>query len=276
MSLSIASNIAALMSSHNLGNTNKSLESTLGRISSGLRITSAADDAAGSGVATNLETEGMSLRQAMRNTNDAISILETAEAAASEISDMLIRTTELFVQSASETLDQDEREYLVDEYIQIRAEVDRIAADLEFNGISLNNSSLDAQVGTQDGADYQISLVIGDMTTGGLFMPGELRLDDVLLAQQTLSGAVKSLDTSADALQQLRSDIGATLNRLESSLNHNQAYSLALEQARSSIEDADMATETSQLSKLQIMQQAGVASLAQAKNINRSVLGLLS
>jgi len=276
MSISIANNIAALMSSHELGKTNDRLQTTLGRISSGLRITSASDDAAGSGVATNLETEGISLRQAMRNTNDAISILETAEAAASEISDMIIRTTELFVQSASETLDQDERDYLVDEYIQIRAEIDRIANDLEFNGISLNNSSLEAQVGTQDGADYQISLVIGDMTTSGLFMPGELRLEDISLAQQTLSGAVKSLDTSADTLNQFRSDIGATLNRLESSLNHNQAYSLALEQARSSIEDADLATETSQLSKLQIMQQAGVASLAQAKNINQSVLGLLS
>jgi flagellin len=276
MSLNIASNRAALSATHSLGRTNRSIGSTLGRISSGLRIASAQDDAAGSGVATNLKTEAISVRQAMRNTNDAISILETADAAASEISDMLIRTTELFMASASETLGQDERDYLVDEYVEIRAEIDRISSELEFNGISLNNTTLEAQVGVRKGSDYQISLVIGNMTTGGLFMPGDLRLADVDLAQQTLSGAFKSLDTSADTLNQIRSDIGAALNRLETSLNHNQTYSLALDQARSSIEDADMAAETSQLSKLQIMQQAGVASLAQAKNMNQSVIGLLS
>ncbi len=249
---------------------------TLKRLSSGLRITSAADDAAGNGVATNLETENRSLRQAMRNTNDAISILQTADAAAAEIGDLILRVHELFTAGASETLDDQERGYLVDEFIEIREEIDRIADGIEFNGISLNNTSLDAQVGTGDGTDYQITLTIGDMTPDtGLNVPGSARLASATLAQQTLSGSVKSLDLATDQLNDIRSSIGATMNRLEAALSHNQAYSLALETAQSSIRDADYAHETAQLSKLQIMQQAGVASLAQAKNIHQSAIGLL-
>jgi flagellin len=275
VALSIANNIVSMMASNRLSETNQHLGATLERISSGLRISSVARDAAGAGVATNFETERMSVRQSMRNTNDAISILQTAEHGASLISEKIIRTTELFVASASETLDQEERNYLVDEYVQIRAEIDRVSSELEFNGISLNNTTLDAQVGAQNGADYEIGLEIGDLSTGGLNMPGEHRLEDSALAQQTLSGAVKSLDLSTDNLNKIRSTIGATVNRLEASLNHNQAYSLALAHAQSTIEDADLAAESAQLSKLQIMQQAGVASLAQAKNMNRAVIGLL-
>lgn len=276
MPMTVASNVTSMMAAGRLAGTNRSLQSTLAHISSGKRLYSAADDAAGIGVATNLKTEGISLRQAMRNTNDAISILQTADSAASEISNLVMRSHELFTASASETLDQDERDYLVDEYVHIRDEIDRITSNLEFGGVLLNNTSLDAQVGTFSGADYQIELVIGNMNNSGLNMPGEIRLQDQVLARETLSGAVKSLDLATDNLNEIRSVIGATMNRLESSLSHNQTYSLALDQARSTIEDADMAAETSQLSKLQIMQQAGVASLAQAKNMNQSVMGLLS
>ena len=277
MPMTIASNVTALVAGGNLDQTNKAMQANLMRISSGRRISSAGDDAAGLGVSTNLETENSSIYQAMRNTNDAISMLQTADAAAEEIGDILYRYHEIFVAGASETLDQDEREYLKDEYTVLRAEVDRIVDNLEFNGISLNNVTLDAQVGVFDNADYRIELEIGDMSAdAGLLMAGIHKLDSAAAAQGVLSGAIKSVDDATDNLNSIRSVIGAGLNRLDSALNHNQTYSLALEQARSSIEDADMAAETSQMSKLQIMQQAGVASLSQAKNINQSVLSLLN
>ena len=276
MPLTVASNMTALMAGGNLDRTNKALQANLLHISSGRRIYSASDDAAGLGVATNLETENSSIYQAMRNTNDAISILQTADAAAEEIGDILYRYHEIFVAGASETLDQDEREYLKDEYTVLRAEVDRIVDNLEFNGISLNNTTIEAQVGVLDDGDYRIELEIGDMSAdAGLLMAGAHKLDSAAEAQGVLSGAIKSVDDATDNLNGIRSVIGASINRLESALNHNQTYSLALEQARSSIEDADLAAETSQMSKLQIMQQAGVASLAQAKNINQSVVSLL-
>ena len=277
MTLFVASNMTAMTASGHLNRTSKAMAANLAHISSGRRITSASDDAAGLGVATNLETENGSIYQSMRNTNDAISMLQTADAAAEEIGDILYRYHEIFVAGASETLDQDERDYLKDEYTHLREEVDRIVDNLEFNGISLNNITVEAQVGAFDDSDYRIELEIGDMSAdSGLLMAGIHKLDSAAAAQGVLSGAVKSVDDATENLNDIRSAIGAGLNRLESALNHNQTYSLALEQARSSIEDADMAAETSQMAKLQIMQQAGVASLAQAKNINQSVLGLLS
>jgi flagellin len=265
-----------MMAAGSLGRTNKALTQSLSRISSGLRITSAADDAAGLGVATNLETSVTSTRQAMRNTNDGISIIQTAEGAANEVTDILQRMRELAVQSSSGTLDDDERSYISDEFSELSDEVARIANVTEFNGLSLadnSNTQLDVQVGIQNATTSRITIDLGDLRATSLAVDtGNVSLANVTSAQE----AIENIDTALDSVNGYRSDFGSVQNRLDSALNNSQVNMEQLASAQSGIMDADFATETSNLTKLQIMQQAGVASLSQAKNINQSVISLLS
>jgi flagellin len=276
MGMTVRTNVAAMMASGSLGRTNKALTQSLSRISSGLRITKAADDAAGLGVATNLETSVTSTRQAMRNTNDGISIIQTAEGATNEVTDILQRMRELAVQSASETLDDDERSYISDEFAELSDEVARIANVTEFNGLSLSNNSntqLDVQVGIQNSSTSRITIDLGDLRATSLAVDtGNVSLANVTSAQE----AIDNIDTALDSVNSYRSDFGSVQNRLDSALNNSQVNMEQLASAQSSVMDADFATETSNLTKLQIMQQAGVASLSQAKNINQSVISLLS
>jgi flagellin len=272
--MSVRTNIASMMAAGQLGRTNKGLTNSLGKISSGLRINSAAEDAAGLGVATNLESQVISTRQAMRNTNDGISIIQTAESAANEVTDILQRMRELAVQSSSETLADSERSFITDEFNQLRSEVGRIASVTEFNGLSLadgTTTSISVQVGIQNASSSRISITLGDLTTSGLSI-NNLDLSSVAGAQ----GSIDTLDTALSSVNSFRSQFGAVQNRLDSALNNSQINVEALSSASSQIMDTDFATETSNLTKLQIMQQAGVASLAQAKNMNQSVISLLS
>ena len=276
MSMTVRTNVASMMAAGSLGRTNKALTQSLSRISSGPRISKAADDAAGLGVATNLETSVVSTRQAMRNTNDGISIIQTAEGAANEVTDILQRMRELAVQSSSETLDDDERSYINDEFTELSEEVSRIANVTEFNGVSLANNtstSLDVQVGIQNASTSRITIDLGDLRATSLGVAtSNVSLANVTSAQEALD----NIDTAIDSVNSYRSDFGSVQNRLDSALNNSQVYMEALSSAQSSIMDADFAEETSTLTKLQIMQQAGVASLSQAKNINQSVISLLS
>lgn len=274
--MSVRTNVASMMAAGQLSRTNNGLANSLGKISSGLRINSAAEDAAGLGVATNLENQVISTRQAMRNTNDGISIIQTAESATNEVTDILQRMRELAVQSSSETLADSERSFISDEFTQLRSEVARIAAVTEFNGISLTDgttSTLSVQVGIQNNSNSRITLTLGDLTTGS----SALNLTGLDLGSTTgAQSAIDVLDTALTSVNSFRSTFGAVQNRLDSALNNSQIYTEALSSAQSQIMDTDFATETSNLTKLQIMQQAGVASLAQAKNINQSVISLLS
>jgi flagellin len=272
--MSVRTNVASMMAAGQLSRTNKGLSSSLGKISSGVRINSAATDAAGLGVATNLESQVISTRQAMRNTNDGISIIQTAESASNEVTDILQRMRELAVQSSSETLADTERSFITDEFNQLRSEVGRIASVTEFNGIALtdgNTTQVSVQVGIQNASSSRISIQLGDLTTTGLGVT-TMAMDSVTNAQ----AAIDTIDTALTSVNTFRSRFGAVQNRLDSSLNNSQIYVEALSSASSQIMDTDFATETSNLTKLQIMQQAGVASLAQAKNVNQSVISLLS
>lgn len=272
--MSVRTNIASMMAAGQLGRTNRGLTNSLGKISSGLRINSAAEDAAGLGVATNLESQVISTRQAMRNTNDGISIIQTAESAANEVTDILQRMRELAVQSSSETLADSERSFITDEFNQLRSEVGRIASVTEFNGIALtdgNTSTISVQVGIQNASSSRIDIQLGDLTTTGL------GIDSLAMSTVTNArNAIDSIDTALSSVNGFRSQFGSVQNRLDSALNNSQVNVEALSSAASQIMDTDFATETSNLTKLQIMQQAGVASLAQAKNINQSVISLLS
>jgi len=180
---------------------------------------------------------------------------------------------ELAVQSSSGTLGNTERSFIQDEFVQLRSEVSRIAQVTEFNGIFLSNgstSSLNVQVGINSDANSQISFSLGSLTTDALGISGIL-LDTAANALSALS----ILDTALGTVNSNRSVYGAAQNRLESSLNNAGVLVEALSAANSQIIDTDFATETANLTKLQIMQQAGVAALAQAKGINQSVLSLL-
>lgn len=275
MSMTIRTNISAMMASGQLNRTTKGLSLSLSRISSGMRINKAADDAAGLGVATNLESQVISTRQAMRNTNDGISIIQTAEAASNEVTDIIQRMRELAVQSSSETLDDDERAYIQDEYLELSEEIDRIANVTAFNGVSLtnnSNTSLDVQVGIQNDATSRIAISLVDLRST------VLGVDTGVLSLASASGAqaaITALDTALDSVNSGRSTLGAVQNRLDSALNNSQIFTEAAASAESQIRDADYATETSNLTRLQIMQQAGVAALSQAKNVSQSVVSLL-
>ena len=276
MSLTVRTNLTSMMSAGQLGRTNNSLAHSLGKVSSGLRITKAADDAAGLGVATNLQAASISTTQAMRNANDGISIIQTAEGASNEVVDILQRMRELAVQSSSETLQDVERTYIQDEYNQLRSEISRIASVTEFNGINLSNNdnaSLDVQVGIENDTSSQITIQLGDLRVSALGLDtGTIELNTSASAQS----AIDFIDSALDSVNQYRSTLGSVQNRIDSALNSAQVYNENLSGAESNIRDADYATETAELTKFQIMQQAGVAALAQAKNMNQAVVSLLS
>lgn len=275
MAIVVNSNTTAMDALGHLNRTNRGLKSTFAKISSGLRINSAADDSAGLAVAENLQSEAQSLRQAQRNTHDGISVIQTAEGATTEVGDILKRMRELAVQSSSETLANSERSFIQDEFEQLTAEVDRIANVTEFNGISLGNNAntqLNVQVGIQDTSADRISIELGDLRASALKInTGSLSMATVTGAQSALA----TIDTALDSLNGYRSDYGAVQNRLESALNNLEIYQQNISSAESRIRDADFAHETAQMSKYNIMQQAGTAILSQANGISQGALRLI-
>ena len=275
MALTVNTNISSMAALGHLNRTSGNLESTFSRISSGLRINKAGDDAAGLAVAENLATEQQSLRQAARNTNDGISVIQTAEGATNEVSDILKRMRELAVQSSTETLHDDERDYIQDEYLQLSAEVDRISAVTNFNGVDLANGALgtlDVQVGIFNTGDDRIAINLGDLRATSLGIDtGNISMSSVASSQAALT----TLDTALDSINKIRSDYGAVQNRLESSLNNLHSYTENLAGAESRIRDADFAFETAQMTKYQTMQQAGIAILGQANQLTQGALRLI-
>jgi flagellin len=276
MALTVNTNTASNNAINNLNRTSRSLSRSFERISSGLRIAKAADDAAGLGVAENLDQTERAARQAMRNTNDGISLIQTAEGAASEVSSILKRMKELAVQSSSETLQTTERGYIQDEFEALSAEVERIAQVTEFGGLLLaegTNTALDVQVGVGATTNDRITLVLGDLRATILGVDtATMDMSTVTNSQTALGG----LDTALDSVNQYRSTFGSTQNRLDSALNNLEIYTENLASAESRIRDADFAFETAEMAKYQVMQQAGTSVLAQANQINQSVLSLLN
>ena len=165
MALTVNTNMASVDAINQLSSSTRKLAGSFERVASGLRINKAADDAAGLGVAENLNAAGRSARQALRNTNDGISLIQTAEGATGEVANILKRMRELAIQSASDTLDGDERQYIQDEFQELVGEVDRIAAVTEFNGVQLTNgtTTLQVQVGINNTANDRITIGMGDL-----------------------------------------------------------------------------------------------------------------
>jgi flagellin len=276
MALTVNTNLAAMRASNALNKTQAGLSHTLAKISSGLRVTKAADDAAGSAVASNLQTVARSGRQAIRNANDGISIIQTAEGATKEVLNILDRMRELAVQSASETLEDGERVYIDDEFEQLSDEVERIAQATEFNDLQLadgTKTTLSVQVGVTSGTESQLSITLGDLTVTNLLVD-TTTID--LTNATTARSAIDTIDNAIDAVNTVRAGYGAVQNRIDSSIANMTTYVESLSAAESQIMDTDYAHETSEMTKLQVMQQAGTAALAQARTINQSVISLLS
>ena len=275
MALIINHNAASGNAMNNLSKTQRSLSQAFSRISSGLRINSAADDAAGLAMSENMDSEARSLRQAQRNTHDGISVIQTAEGATQEVSDIIKRMRELATQSSSETLANTERSYIQDEFSELSKEVDRIANVTEFNGVALANgttASLNVQVGANNTADDRIAITLGNLKATQLKVDtGNISLGTAASAQSALS----TLDKALGTVNASRSKYGAVQNRLESALNNLETYTSNIASAASNIRDADFAHETAELAKFQIMQQAGVSILGQANGLNSGALRLI-
>lgn len=275
MALTVNSNLASTTAVTSLSKTSRSLQASFARVSSGLRIASAADDAAGLGVAENLSAKAQGLRQAMRNTNDGVSVIEVAESAAGEVSNILKRMRELAVQSASETLENTERGYIQTEFAELASEVDRLASVSEFNGVQLGDGSVTTiavQVGAGNTANDQISVSLGDLR--GTTLGVDIASIDMSTAANA-STALTGIDAALDTVNGYRATYGASTNRLESALRNLETYTEKIEGAESRIRDADFAYESAEMSKYQIMQQAGLAVLGQANQLNQGALRLL-
>ncbi|GEJ59173.1 flagellin N-terminal helical domain-containing protein [Anaeromyxobacter diazotrophicus] len=275
MSLSIRTNVASLDAQRNLSQTQLSLDSSLSKLSSGYRITKAGDDAAGLGISTSLDAQYKSYNQAVRNANDGLSVGQTAEAGFNEISNILTRMRELAMQASSDGVTDSQRSSMIDtERSQLSSEVDRIANSTKFNGVALLSGSattLDFHVGIgSSGTNDVIGVSSVDVTASGLSI-GSLDLS-------TKAGAVSALDTIDSALDTLstkRATFGAVGNRLQSAINAVQTFAQATAAANSRIRDVDVAQETANMTRANILAQAGVSVLAQANQMPQMALKLL-
>ena len=273
MSLRVNTNMTALNAVVNTARTQRSLSKSFERISSGLRINRAADDAAGLGVAEQFDAEKRSGAQALRNTNDGISAIQIAEGASNEISEILKRMRELAVQGSSELLVAPERNYLTDEYNELSAEIDRIVNVTEFNGVSLidgSDTAITVQVGVGSTANDTIDIDTDDLDATAL---GVNSLNYSTAANSR--AAIATIDTAMGTVNTVRAGFGAVQNRLSSAMNNLETYTTNLAAAESRIRDVDFAAETANMTKLNIMQQAGVAVLGQANQLPQGALRLI-
>lgn len=275
MPLSIQTNVSALNAQRNLQKTMGSMDSALSRLSSGYRITTAGDDAAGLGISENLRAQIRSVNQAQRNAFDGVSVLQTAEGALNEASNILIRMRELAMQSSSDGMGDTERGYLNTEFTALISEIDRIAETAEFNGVklltgSLATTGLDFQVGIRDTANDRVTVTISGATAGALSVNSL-----AVSAQGGAQSALAAIDSAIESVSDIRASLGALGNRLNSTISNLAVAGENLNAANSRIRDVDVAVETSNLTRSQILIQAGVSVLAQANAVPQVALSLL-
>lgn len=260
----INTNITALIGQNNLNKAQSAQQTSMERLSSGLRINSAKDDAAGQAIANKMTAEIRGLNQASRNANDGISLAQTAEGALNQINDNLQRIRELTVQAENDTNSTEDIASIQSEITARKDEIDRVVGQTRFNGNDLfasGGTSFDIQVGAKDNETIAIAIADSDG-----FLPADTTLGTMTLAE---------LDTAIENVDKARSDLGAIQNRFESAIENISTTSTNLSAARSRIEDADYAVEVSNMTRANILQQAGTSVLAQANQTPQSVLSLL-
>ena len=285
--LGINTNVASLTAQKNLSGSGMTLNNSIARLSSGLRVNSAKDDAAGLAIAERMQAQIKGYDVAARNANDGISLLQVADGAMGKISDNLQRMRELAVQAKNGTLNPTDRVNLNREYAELANEVNRIVTGSTFNGNNMfdaANKTLSFQVGTGNAVTDTLALNLTDdglaagndltalMTNGAASIQANLNGVDTVANATT---ALDTLDASIDAITGIRAVVGAGQSRLEQVASFADTSSTNLQAARGRIMDADFAKETAALTRAQILQQAGTAMLAQANQLPNNVLSLL-
>lgn len=277
MGLRVNTNVASLMAQRSLGQTKLNLDKHLQRLSSGSRINSAGDDAAGLAISENLRAQIRGLKQARRNAQDGISLIQVSEGGLNEVSNILVRLRELSIQSASDTIGDRERSFTDREFQALKSEMDRIASSISFNGTPLLNGQagiFEIQVGTGNNPLTDRVTYDGqgaDVTLQSLGMIGES-----VATKQGSQLSLGVIDNALNHVNQIRADLGAMQNRLQSTINNLSINEENLESANSRIRDADLAEEVSEMTKHNILMQSGISVLGQANNSLQSTLKLLN
>lgn len=277
MGLRIATNVASLNAQKNLAGTQRGMGTSLARLSSGFRINQAADDAAGLAISENLRAQIRGLRQASRNSNDGVSLVQVAEGGLNEVSNMLIRLRELGVQAASDTIGDVERKFLDVEYQQLKSEMQRITEATTFNGRDLLNGTggvLDIQVGTRndpfkDRISFNASAANASLEALGMTAEG-------LGTKEAAQMSLDTVDKAMVSVNAIRANFGAMQNRLQSTIQNISIADENLSAANSRIRDTDVAAETAELTRNQILMQAGISILGQTNSMQQMALKLLS
>ncbi|MBP7147240.1 MAG: flagellin FliC [Acidobacteria bacterium] len=273
---SVVSNIGALNSMNYLSTSQRGLGNTMVRLASGLRINGAKDDAAGLAIAENLRADIAALNQAVRNANDGLGVINVADSALNEIGNLLQRAVTIAEQAASETSGEDSstsKVALNGEYNQILSEIDRIANTVEFNGLQLlsgTGTSIDVQIGTGSSANDRITLQTSAVSASGLSLAS-----DTLMTASDARAELVAIQSAIDDVSADRGNLGAYYNRLEHTLAVITVQAENLKSAEAQIRDANIAEEVVSLTKYQVLNQTGLAALAQANSTAQAVLGLL-
>jgi flagellin len=273
MALIVNNNPASIAAQRNLSVNTNQLSRSVERLSSGLRITRASDDAAGLGLSESLRAQIRSINQATRNASDGISLTQIADGAAATIGSLLARLRELSSQAASGTVGNTERSYIDQEFVALRSEIDRIAQTTEFNGQALTSGSsisFSVAIGFRSGTGNTLDLALNDITTTSL------GLSSVNVSTSAnAASALANVDNAISAIATARAEYGSIQNRFEATIANLQVTSENLTAAESRIRDADVAYETSVFTKNQILVQTGISVLAQANTLPQQALALL-
>ena len=271
--LSINTNVGALTAARSSYEVNKSMETSMARLSSGKRINSAADDAAGLAISNRLNAEIQGINQSIRNAADAQAMLGVAEGALEQVHSLLLRMRELAVQSSSETVSAADRDLLQTEVAQLEGEIQRVANDTTWAGVTLMDGGFTTgatfQIGPRSGDNIQLSIGTIDATTaGGLALASHISTASAAMAYiATIDAAISHVATD-------RARYGAVMNRLDHAVANMANTAMNLSTAKGRIEDADFAAETSNLARAQVLQQASMAMLAQANASKQNILSL--
>lgn len=280
MSYTINTNINSLNAQRNAGVSGSSLATSMQRLSSGLRVNSAKDDAAGLAIATRMDAQMRGMNVAVRNANDGISLAQTAEGGLATLSDMVQRMRELAVQASNSTNQSSDLSALNQEYTQLGTEIQRTVSSVQFNGQSLldASSNFDFQVGANSGQTIQVASGTLSVSGGDLSAAYGAGAASGLIVTGAASGNAANidlLDKALTAINNTRANLGAVQSRFTNTINFLQTASENQAAAKGRIMDADFAAETSNLSRAQILQQAGTAMIAQANQLPQGVLALL-
>lgn len=272
--ISVRTNVGSLNAQANLGKSVTAQQKSMSRLSSGLRVQSAADDAAGLAISEDFKANIRSLNQAKRNAGDGVSLIQTAEGSLKEAGGLLNRMRELSVQSRNGTLNATQRGFLNDEFGALRSEVDRIVATTEFNGVNLidgtQSAGLDFQIGAGTTANDRLTVSIATSSASALGINAS-----TISTTAGSDAAITALDTAIEGVSSRRAGLGAVQNRLSTTISNLDTYSTNLSAANSRIVDVDVASETAEMTKNQILVQAGVSMLAQANQGPSLALSLL-